>query len=272
MQHQDWGELAGPVLLFGGPYSNLPATEAVLAQAEVLGVPTGNVICTGDVVAYCAQPAETVAAVRAAQVVVVAGNCEQQLAANALDCGCGFEAGTACDLLSAGWYAHANAEVGDEARRWMAGLPDVVTFQHAGKRVAVIHGGVTDVARFVFSVSPEAVFVEEIAALKALVGPVDVVIAGHSGMAFARQVGDVTWVNAGAVGMPEHDGRQETRFVILRDGKAEIRELAYDVQAAFAAMQAVGLRQGYDRALLSGYWPSEDVLPQELRLGSLANG
>ena len=272
MRHQDLSELARPVLLFGGPYSNLQATEAVLAQAAALEVPAGNVICTGDVVAYCAQPAETVAVVRAAQVVVVAGNCEQQLAANALDCGCGFEAGTACDLLSAGWYAHANAEIDAEARSWMAELPDVVTFQQAGKRVAVIHGGVTDVARFVFSVSPEAVFAEEIEALKAQVGPVDVVVAGHSGIAFERQVGDVTWVNAGAVGMPEHDGRQETRFVILRNGNAEIRELAYDAQSAFAAMQAVGLRQGYDRALLSGYWPSEDVLPQELRLGSLANG
>lgn len=272
MQHQDLGELAEPVLLFGGPYSNLQATEAVLSQAAALGVSEGHVICTGDVVAYCAQPAETVAAVCAAQVVVVAGNCEKQLAANALDCGCGFEAGTTCDLLSAGWYAHANAEVDDEARRWMAGLPDVVTFQQGGSRVAVIHGGVTDVARFVFSVSPEVVFVEEIAALEALVGPVDMVIAGHSGIAFERQVGDVIWVNAGAVGMPEHDGRRETRFVILQDGKAEIRELAYDAQSACTAMQKVGLRQGYDRALLSGYWPSEDVLPQELRLSSLANG
>ncbi len=161
---------------------------------------------------------------------------------------------------------------GGDARRWMAGLPDVVTFQHAGKRVAVIHGGVTDVARFVFSMSWEAVFVEEIAALETLVGSVDVVVAGHSGIAFERQLGDVRWVNAGAVGMPEHDGRRETRFVILRDGTAEIRELTYDVEAAFAVMQKVGLRQGYDQALLTGYWPSEDVLPQELRLPSLAKG
>lgn len=272
MRHQDLGELAGPVLLFGGAYSNLQATKAVLAQAEVLGVSTGNVICTGDVVAYCAQPAETLAAVRAAQTVVVAGNCEKQLAANALDCGCGFETGTTCDLLSAGWYAHANAEVDIEARRWMAGLPDVVTFQQAGMRVAVIHGGVTDVARFVFSVSPEWMFAEEIAALEALAGQVELVIAGHSGIAFQRQVGGVTWVNAGAIGMPEHDGRHETRFMVLQDGVAEIRRLAYDAEAAQAAMQAVGLTQGYDQALLSGYWPSEDVLPQALRLPSLAKG
>lgn len=192
MRHQDLGELSGPVLLFGGSYSNLQATEVVLAQAEVLGVPIGHVICTGDVVAYCAQPAETVAAVRAAQAVVVAGNCEKQLAANALDCGCGFETGTTCDLLSAGWYTHANTEVDAEARRWMAGLPDVVTLRQVGKRVAVTHGGVTNVARFVFSMSSEAVFVEEISALKALIGLVDLVVAGHSGIAFERRVGNLT--------------------------------------------------------------------------------
>lgn len=72
--------------------------------------------------------------------------------------------------------------------------------------------------------------------------------------------------------MPEHDGRQETWFAVLRDGVPEVRALAYDAGAAHAAMQAAGLTQGYDQALLSGYWPSEDVLPQDLRLGALAKG
>lgn len=31
---------------------------------------------------------------------LIAGSCEENLAAGALDCGCGFEEGTACDLLS----------------------------------------------------------------------------------------------------------------------------------------------------------------------------
>ena len=64
----------------------------------------------------------------------------------------------------------------------------------------------------------------------------------------------------------------ETRFVVLQDGAAKIKELTYNAAAAQVAMQAAGLTQGYDRALLSGYWPSEDVLPQALRLPSLAKG
>ena len=70
MQHQDIGELVGPVLLFGGPYSNVQATHALLERARSLNA---TPICTGDVVAYCARPVETIAAIRAAGCHVVAG-------------------------------------------------------------------------------------------------------------------------------------------------------------------------------------------------------
>ncbi len=269
---QDLGALQGDVLLFGGPYSNAQATEALFVQAVQRGVSGGNLICTGDIVAYCAQPIETLAAVRARGAVVVSGNCEQQLAAGAPDCGCGFAAGTVCDLLSAGWFAHADRLVGAEARAWMAALPDVVVFTHAGRRVAVIHGGATDVSRFVWPTSPDRVFDAEIAAVADRVGAVDMVVAGHSGMAFEKQIGAVTWVNAGAIGMPPHDGASATRFAILSEDGVKFHELTYDVGAAFAKMQDAGLQQGYDQALVSGYWPSEDVLPHDLRLGARAKG
>ena len=83
MQIKDLGALSGPVLIFGGPYSNLQATQAVLAWADAHAVPPERMICTGDVVAYCAEPAETVALIRAAGCAVLAGNCERQLARNA---------------------------------------------------------------------------------------------------------------------------------------------------------------------------------------------
>ncbi|MGR3712208.1 MAG: metallophosphoesterase family protein [Shimia sp.] len=272
MTIRDLGELSGEVLLFGGPYSNLQATEAVLAVADARGVAAQNVICTGDVVAYCAEPAQTVACIRASEAVLVAGNCERQLAAGAMDCGCGFEAGTTCDVLSAGWYAHVDREIGITDRAWMADLPDIVVFRHNAKRVAVIHGGVTDIARFLWSTSDEAAFEEEISAIVGKVGAVDMVIAGHSGIAFQRDVAGVQWINAGVIGMPGHSGRQKTEFVVLSDAGAEILALDYDVQTASEKMRSVGLQQGYQKALLSGYWPSEDVLPPDLRLASRASG
>ena len=272
MKLADLGELDAPVLLFGGPYSNLHATQAVLAEAARLGIPADHVICTGDCVAYCAHPAETVAVLREFGCHVVAGNCEQQLAAYEDNCGCGFDAGSTCDLLSAGWYAHANAHVSAEDRAWMGGLPDVISFSHGGQGYAVIHGGITDVSRFVWPISPHHVFEEEIEKIQKVMSNTSCIISGHSGIAFQRDVTGVRWVNAGVIGMPPHDGQPDTRYAVLRDGEFEICTLSYDHHAAAAAMQEAGLTQGYDQALLTGYWPSEDVLPEDLRLSSFASG
>lgn len=269
MKLEDLGEIDTQIVVFGGPYSNLQATQSVLSVVEVLNA---RAICTGDVVAYCADPMATVTAVRQAGVHVVAGNCERQLGAGAKTCGCGFDAGSTCDLLSARWYAHADAHVASQAREWMRDLPDIAVFTQAGRRFAVIHGGATDVSRFLWPNSADTEFAEEMEVIQRVVGHVDGVLCGHSGVAFQRQVAHVRWVNAGAIGMPAHDGRQTTRYAVLKDGRAELHDLTYDAVSAHDAMVAAGLSQGYHAALLTGYWPSEDVLPSELRRADVASG
>jgi predicted phosphodiesterase len=268
----DLGQMDGPVLIFGGPYSNLQASRALLERAAAEQIAGARMICTGDVVAYCADPAGTVAAIRDAGCTVVAGNCELQLAAGEADCGCGFAPGSTCDRLSAGWFAHADARLDQEARDWMAGLPDSVIFTHHGRRCAVIHGGVSDVARFLWPTSPEAEFAQEIALIEAAHGPVDMVLAGHCGLPFMRRIGRVDWVNAGVIGMPPNDGCPETRFAVLDHGVPRIERLSYDHPAARDAMLQAGLTQGYHLALGTGYWPSEDVLPPDLRRAATASG
>lgn len=272
MHVQDLGQLDSRVLLFGGPYSNLQATRAVQAEARNRGVKPGHAICTGDIVAYCGDPADTVAEIRRWGCVVVAGNCEKQLAQHRMDCGCGFEDGSACDLLSAGWYAHADAAIGESDRNWMAGLPDIVIFSHRGQRCAVIHGGLSDISRFIWECSDEAVFREELDHIVSVAGHCDLVFAGHSGIPFQRRIGEVEWINAGVIGMPPNDGATETRFAVLSDGLVAVHRLGYDVQGASKRMCLQGLTQGYDAALTSGYWPSEDVLPAGLRRDVPASG
>ncbi|WP_415920396.1 metallophosphoesterase family protein [Tateyamaria sp. SN6-1] len=268
MQVHDLGVLDGPVLAFGGPYSNVQATQAVLQEAQRRGA---QPLCTGDVVAYCGAPEATVAALRTAGCPVVAGNCEKQLGSGATDCGCGFEPGTACDVLSVGWYGFAAARMSENDRSWMVDCPDIVTFEQAGQRWGVIHGGVTDIARFIWPSSPASVFDAEWQALEAVAGPVDCILAGHSGIPFVHDTTRGRWVNAGVIGMPPHDGHPATRFAMIDGGAVSLHKLHYDVEGAVADMRAAGLTHGYDRALASGYWPSEDVLPPDLRL-SLASG
>ncbi|KAF0675193.1 Metallophosphoesterase [Profundibacterium mesophilum KAUST100406-0324] len=261
----DLGELTGDVLVFGGAYSNLQAAQALIGAAQEAGIGPERVICTGDLVAYGADPARCAALLLDWGCTSIAGNCELQLAAGASDCGCGFTEGSACDLASRGWFAHADARIDPPLRRRLGALPRMITFTHRGLRHAVIHGGVRDVARFVWPCDPDAVFAEEIEAIEDAAGPVDVVLAGHCGIPFQRDLGRVSWVNAGVIGMPPHDGRPMTRYARLTEQGPRIERLCYDHRAARAAMENAGLVQGYHAALESGLWPSEDVLPPQMR-------
>ncbi|WP_298290855.1 metallophosphoesterase family protein [uncultured Litoreibacter sp.] len=257
------GTLTGDVLLFGGPYSNLQAAQALFRAA--VHIPKPNRICTGDIIAYCADPVATTSLVLSEAGHCIAGNCEVQIANEAADCGCGFEEGSSCDLAAKGWYPFASDQLGADLRSTFAALPDIAVFTHNGSRYAVIHGGMTDIARFIWSNSPETVFKQEFAAVEALTGPVDGVISGHSGIPFHRRIGGKSWINAGVIGMPPHDGSQRTSYATLgRDG-VQFHQLTYDAKAAAQAMTRAGLTNGYETSLLTGIWPSEDVLPLDLR-------
>ena len=93
----------------------------------------------------------------------------------------------------------------------------------------------------------------------------DLILSGHSGLTFDRRCGDVRWINAGVIGMPPHDGSRQTCYAILDRDTVSFHRLDYNWQAAQDAMRKAGLLLGYDATLETGWWPSEDVLPQPLR-------
>ncbi len=256
----------GPLLVFGGPYSNLRATQALMTEADRLGIPPSRVICTGDVVAYCAEPEETAQAMAAWGCHVIQGNCEQQIAAGAADCACNFEEGSACDLLAKGWYPFASARVSDEMRRWMGALPPTLSFQFGGLSFRVVHGGVQDLSRWVFA-SDRTTLEEEVAQAGA-----DVVLAGHCGLPFVAEVGRQTWFNAGVVGMPANDGTPDVWYGLVSPSANGValstHRLGYDHAGAAAVMRRFGHANGYARTLLTGRWPSLDILPAEERAQS----
>lgn len=251
----------GPVLLFGGCYSNLQATQALLDEARHRGIPAERIVCTGDVVAYCADASATVALTRAAGIHVVMGNCEESLGADAADCGCGFTAGSACDLLSVAWYAHATATMDADARAWMRALPQRIDLQIGGRRLAIVHGSPGRINEFVFASRPDHELHEMIRRTGC-----DGVIGGHCGLPFTRVTGDRLWHNPGVIGVPANDGTPRVWFSVLTPGDQgcliEHLPLEYDHAAAARAMRAAGLPTGYAEALETGLWPNTDILPE----------
>lgn len=248
------------MMIFGGPYSNYAATRALYDQAQKLGIPAGNVICTGDVVAYCGEPNETIALIRDWGIRVVMGNCEESLAANADDCGCGFEQGSSCSVLSIKWFEYANALIKDEHRRWMANLPGAITFQYAGFNCRAIHAAVDSINRFIFESDS---LVDKSAQLRQV--DADVIIGGHSGIPFGQKVAAGYWLNAGVIGMPANEGCADTWYMLLgADGEevtASWHRLGYAADISQQTTLAAGMPE-YAQALVDGLWPAQEVLPK----------
>jgi predicted phosphodiesterase len=189
----------------------------------------------------------------------VAGNCEEQLAAGAEDCACGFEAGSECDRLAKGWYPFANARVSAESRAWMGSVPTSLTAEIGGFCLRVVHGGIESINRFVFA-SQNVAIAEELQRTDA-----DCVVAGHAGIPFVAKVGRRAWFNPGVIGMPANDGTADTWYGLIGvEGGSLLlstRRLNYDHHAAAAAMRRCGHANGYARTLVTGLWPSVDILP-----------
>jgi len=260
----DLGSFHDPLLICGGAYSNLEALSALMDAACALSIPYSRIIHTGDAVAYCADPAATTNLLRENGVHCIQGNVEESLSASLPDCGCGFEENSLCDRLAAEWFAYSDARMDDGMRRWMGMLPHQLSFTFAGKRVRVVHGAITSINKFMFQSLPEADFVAEISCTDA-----DLVIAGHSGIPFTRRIGERIWHNSGPLGLPANDGTQRAWFSVLSPDDTDIRiqhfGLDYDHRSAAEKMEAEGVCKEYAACLLSGLWPSLDILPEQER-------
>ncbi len=254
-EHRTIVRADGPLLIFGGPYSNLEATQAIIAEAVRRSISPDRVVCTGDVVAYGADAAATANLIRDFGCHVVMGNCEESLAADAEDCGCGFPDDSACRRLADAWFSHAVRQMTSELRCWMAALPRRIDVELGGVRLAVVHGGTSSINRFIFASTSATAKADELN-----LASVDGVISGHCGIPFTQDVGGRLWHNAGAVGMPANDGTPRVWYSVLRAHEGVISidhfSLRYDHETAARKM-----RVAYAAALETGLWPSCDVLP-----------
>jgi len=278
---KDLGELqGGPVLVFGGAYSNIQALQSMLKIAEELDIPSERIIHTGDVVAYCANPRETSELLRGSGVHCLMGNCEESISEGSTDCGCGFPADSACEAYSVNWFAHVMKEFKghDYLREWMGELPKRIEFSMCERRLAVVHGSSAHISKFLWPSTLEDELREDFALLPTYI---DGVVSGHSGIPFAhciqaeksRQSDDKLWLNAGVIGMPANDGTRRGWYAILtpkgKDIEVSIRALDFDAKEAAAAIFAQpALNRGYADALLNGVWPSHDILPMEEQMAT----
>ena len=261
---RDLGTLTGPLLLFGGVYSNLEALTALRAQADALGIPAEGVICTGDTPGYCADPEACLNFLEDWGIPSIAGNVEINLREGVDDCGCNFSDGSRCDLFARLWYAYAQQEIGERGTAYMHTLPKALRFTYAGKRVVILHGSVDHESEFVWKSTPWDVKAKSLRTLEA-----DVIVGGHSGLPFADGRDNELWLNAGVIGMPANDGTPRTWYLTLDDTRSELtyafHPLIYDVAAAKEKMlrHRTRLPLSYAATLTTGIWDNTEIMPAQ---------
>ncbi len=272
---KDIGILTGEVLIFGGVYSNLEALRAVQAFAKTRAIPASNIICTGDIVGYCANPTECIEVVRDWGIHAIAGNVEMNIRDGLEDCGCNFDENSRCDIFSRIWYPFAYKQSSPSAVEYMKTLPDYLTFElgqnstsapltppggEPGRKVLVLHGNYEATSEFVWRSSDWA---ESKAPAFAKTNS-DVIVSGHSGLPFAHAEDDKLWLNSGALGMPANDGtpRVWCATIKVKDGALDYQfhGLDYDYKAARRKMLDNPLPKSYALTLDNGLWDNTEVM------------
>jgi len=257
---QNLGQKTGPILLFGGPYSNLHALQAMKAKAIELNIPPGQIICTGDVVGYCAYPEESLQFVQQWGIHTIAGNVEFNLLDEADSCGCNFEEGSRCDSFSKQWFPFAKTKVSADSLKHLNTIPEFIRFQYMEKSILVLHGSYDNTSEFIFKSTPASVKAADF-----MLADVEVIIGGHAGLPFLDQVilntKTKTWLNPGVIGMPANDGTPDTWYVILENENIHFHRLGYNYEKAGEAMEKHPLPEAYAETLRTGLWDNCDILP-----------
>jgi putative phosphoesterase len=91
----------------------------------------------------------------------------------------------------------ASDDLTTDARNWLLTIPTATTIELGGARISLSHYAPTTDKEGLFADTSET-RLSQIAA--EIDGSFDIVIVGHTHSAFARRVGDVLFVNPGAVG------------------------------------------------------------------------
>ena len=250
----------GKILAFGGVYSNFQALTALKEIADKEKIPANNIICTGDIVGYCAKPKESLSLIKDWGIHSICGNVEIQLRNGEEDCGCDFSEDSRCDLFSKQWYPYAQKKVDQQDIAWLHSLPEFLHFTWNGKKVGVLHGSFENTSEFIFKSTPWEKKARNFDSLDA-----DIIIAGHCGLPFYDVHDNKTWINPGIIGMPANDGLSSVWYATLEmvDGalKIDFNELVYDFLNAQSDMEQAKLPAAYSKTLATGIWDNCDILP-----------
>ena len=204
-------------------HGNLAALDAVLE--DLAAVKPDLVVHGGDLVFNGPHPAECVDRIRELGWPGVLGNTDEALWT--LPATLSENSVRTFKVIAAA----TTSLLGAERVAWLKTLP--LEWRDAD-RVAVVHAVPRDTWKVVPTEASDA-------DLQEIYGPLAARLAvyGHIHRPFVRTVGDFTVANSGSVGM-SFDGDRRAAYLLVEDGRPEIRRVGYNVRRYVADLESSG--------------------------------
>ncbi len=253
------------IACFGGVYSNYLALESALRDARRRGVDA--IYCLGDLGAFGPFPDRVFPLLDQYGVHCLAGNYDDSIGNELDDCQCGYT-DPRDNHFAAISYDYTLANTSRLNRGWLRGLPPQIRLQLGPFRVLLCHGSPRRTNEFLWESTTSTHFLEKLAAdFQA-----DLILATHTGIKWKRPLGeDRHWVNVGALGRPEHDGRTNVWYTVIesssdRSVEIEFVPVEYDHLRLAREMDAEGLPAEFRETIRTGWWTTcLEVLPAKER-------
>jgi putative phosphoesterase len=240
-------------------HANMHALEAVWEDLQREG--PDAVYCLGDLVGYGAFPNEVVEFIKKHDVPTVMGNYDEGVGFDLHDCGCVYK-DPEMDRLGKESLLWTRKRTTAGNKAFLQSLPIQIRVEDRTPSLLMVHGSPRKINEYLYEHRPEATFVR----ISRAAGT-DVVLFGHTHLAYQKAVNNTLFVNTGSVGKPK-DGDPRAGYVLLSlsgETSVEFRRVSYDVGAAADAIRAAGLPEYFAAELITGGSPPFDRIGSFLK-------
>lgn len=244
------------IALIGDVHANLAALEAVLNDMAEKGV--DMVISTGDYMGYGPNPEEVVQLLRHIEVMGVAGNYDLKV--------------LKVKKKLRKWRRKRNPkkwdpflwdfkELSPSAKEYLETLPRERRFSLCGKRFLLTHGSPQKINE---ALKPDTADLR-LAELAEFTGA-EVIITGHSHIAFSRKVKGTWFINPGSVGRPV-DGDPRASYAILQVKPGYFHfsnyRVDYNIEQTVENLVKKGFPRSKGEMFIKGTSPEEVIINKE---------
>jgi putative phosphoesterase len=199
------------IVVISDLHGNFDALSALPESGDELWV-------LGDLVDYGPQPREVVNFVRGHAAAVVRGNHDNAV---------GFDVDPRCNPryheMASATMQFSNAELDEEAKQFLRGLPKTRILERDGKRFLLCHAIPSD-PLFGYCPQDSERWRQEIESIQA-----DYLLVGHTHTPFIEPVGQTTVINPGSLGQPK-TGKPDACYAVWEDGQFELKQFSYDLE------------------------------------------